>query len=245
MGRGRAAVATRLPVALLAAATACFAAIALDVTDDGPLAHADVRVARWNAGHEPHAVQAWAERVTHAGSAPVLAVVCVLAAAWLLHRRRLLDAATLLVSLGAVVVLAQVLKHAFHRARPHPLPGVQVPGSFSFPSGHAANAVCVFFLLALLLAPRAGRAWALGAALAASAAVGATRVLLDVHYVSDVLAGACVGLALVALALAARRLAPAAVTPEGQLPSGDRGRDRQPDARPAARGARGPARLGP
>lgn len=58
---------------------------------------------------------------------------------------------------------------------------------FSFPSGHALNAFAVGSLLALALPPLALPV------LATAASVAASRVVLGLHWLSDVVAGALVG----------------------------------------------------
>ena len=66
----------------------------------------------------------------------------------------------------------------------------------SFPSGHAARAVIVFGLLALLFGggqSRTIRAYSLGVAMLLSALIGISRIYLGVHWPSDVLAGAAMG----------------------------------------------------
>jgi undecaprenyl-diphosphatase len=65
---------------------------------------------------------------------------------------------------------------------------VDLPDPFSFPSGHAAAATAVASTVAYAQ-PEAGML-----ALPLAAAVCASRVALKVHHVSDVLAGALLGL---------------------------------------------------
>jgi undecaprenyl-diphosphatase len=105
------------------------------------------------------------------------------------------------VRLGAAAVLAnaashalvQILKRTVARPRPcdaqgRPLALVDLPDLHSFPSGHAAAATAVAATIAIaypLLAP--------GALLLATL-VAYSRVALRVHHVSDVLAGAALGL---------------------------------------------------
>jgi len=91
------------------------------------------------------------------------------------------------------------LKALFDRSRPpidmdlHALVGV--PGSPSFPSGHAMSAFAVATAIALL-APRLRRP-----VLAFAAVIAFSRVYLGVHYWLDVLVGAALGAA-IGLALA-------------------------------------------
>lgn len=87
----------------------------------------------------------------------------------------------------------QALKRTVVRARPHLLGGfdplAHVPDAFSFPSGHTAAAGAVVLTLAIAGHP-------LGFALLPLVAlVGASRVYLRVHYVTDVAAGFALGLA--------------------------------------------------
>jgi undecaprenyl-diphosphatase len=93
-----------------------------------------------------------------------------------------------------------VLKRKVRRKRPcdyarHPLYNVQPLGHFpsdrfSFPSGHTLNAFAIGSVIALqfpVLLP---------AVAAVALSVAASRVLLGLHFVSDVVAGAALGAAL-------------------------------------------------
>lgn len=94
--------------------------------------------------------------------------------------------------------------------RPRPPAGLALSHAtgFAFPSGHATDAAAVYGILAVLLA-RSGRraarvaAWAAAAGLIAL--VGLSRLYLGVHWLSDVVAGAALGIAwLVAMFTAGR-----------------------------------------
>ncbi|MFF4297018.1 phosphatase PAP2 family protein [Streptomyces vinaceus] len=119
---------------------------------------------------------------------------------WLLWRRalRLAVWAACTATVGGLVGL--VVKNAVERARPHlPEPVAHAPG-FSFPSGHAMTATTSCAVLLLVLLPLVPRAWRpLPWALAATSVigVGCTRVALGVHWVSDVVGGWLLGLAVV------------------------------------------------
>jgi undecaprenyl-diphosphatase len=91
-------------------------------------------------------------------------------------------------------VVVQVLKRLVARARPCDANGqllalVPLPDPFSFPSGHAAAGMAVAGTLTLALPPAGLFLVPLAFAIAAS------RVALRVHHVSDVVAGAALGLA--------------------------------------------------
>ncbi len=96
--------------------------------------------------------------------------------------------------LGAIV-LSQGLKHLVDRARPvFDAPVAEALGP-SFPSGHALGSAVFWTTCAVLLVPRVGRPRRLlaGAVLVA-VLVAASRVLLGVHYLSDVTGGLLLGL---------------------------------------------------
>jgi membrane-associated phospholipid phosphatase len=111
-------------------------------------------------------------------------------------RRKLPFAAFAALSAAALAGLSvMVLKGLFDRARP-PLadPGLDpvgtVPGSASFPSGHAATAFAAAVAVGMLY-PRFRTPL-----LALAATVALSRVYLGVHFATDVLAGSVLGAAI-------------------------------------------------
>ena len=95
--------------------------------------------------------------------------------------------------------LGALAKLVVRRTRPVVVDPVSHASGYSFPSGHALNATTaaatLLILLRPLLSPTSRRAGvALGAALVI--VVAADRVLLGVHFPSDVVAGVLLGLAL-------------------------------------------------
>lgn len=100
------------------------------------------------------------------------------------------------------LVLNQGIKRLFRRERPtthgDPRYPVRRPSTSSFPSGHASAAA----FAATLLTVWSGAAWApLWVAIAL--VVGFSRAFVRIHFLSDVIAGALVGLALAGIALLA------------------------------------------
>lgn len=145
-------------------------------------------------------------RVSELGSLGV-AVLPVLAGAAVLAVSRRPGAAVAL-ALGFIALFAAVdlIKEEVGRPRP-PLLGPS-PTTDSFPSGHAAYATAwtavAVTLARLRLAglPRWLRVAAVAGGIAATALCGLTRLLLGVHYWSDVVAGWGLGLAIFALTAA-------------------------------------------
>ncbi len=140
----------------------------------------------------PQALQAWS-LVTHLGDARLLTAWTVVVALLLAWRRQHLLLGVWLLGLAGNGLLIRATKATVERLRPvqaHDWP-VVVSGS-SFPSGHAGAATVAWGLSAWLLVrclPPRAQSPVLLAAVLLVAAVGWSRVLLQVHHASDVLAG--------------------------------------------------------
>jgi len=192
---------TRLIVeAVLAALGALvFVLLAAAFVRGGQVVAVDHDFSRWVADNVPGGVE-WVARVFTwlggvVGSTAVAAVAVIVL--WRASRRA--DAIFVVLAVLGITALVAVLKATYERARPDLGSPIPLPHSSSFPSGHAATAVVLYGALGLLLAERArsplrSAAW-LAAAVVMALAIGASRVLLNVHFVSDVAAGFAVGLA--------------------------------------------------
>jgi membrane-associated phospholipid phosphatase len=124
----------------------------------------------------------------------VVYVVVVAAWLWLRGHRRAV-AWTVLVMVGASATTT-ALKLLFRRHRPQWDDPVHALTSFSFPSGHAsgiASGMGVLVVLALLYLNGRPRRAVLTLAPVLVVLVGADRILLGVHNLSDVVAGYAVG----------------------------------------------------
>lgn len=139
--------------------------------------------------------------------------------------RRLLPPATVGAGLAFLVAsgLNALLKAAFERPRPPLADGeltasVALPGSHSFPSGHAMTAFAAATAVAAL---RPSLRWP---ALGLATVIAVSRPYLGVHYWTDVVAGAALGAIIgLAVAILLRRAARALC---GDCPTPAAGRDR-------------------
>ena len=183
---------------LAAASLAGFVAIALDVTHHGLFERHDARIGRWVVANTPHAAVHAAEIVTQVGSWWALVLMAGAGAVALGLRGRRGDALLLAGAYATVSLATNGLKRAFDR--PRPSIGTSL---LSFPSGHTSGATVVLVLLALFLGTRHRPALVAAAALLAGL-VGVTRVVVQAHWTTDVLAGYCLGGTVVASALLLR-----------------------------------------
>ncbi len=144
--------------------------------------------------HVPAALNGFFAAVTFSGSARFLVPVAVMAALALLLARRRFEA----VLVGASVVTATLvvwgMKAIVGRARPALWEAQWYWGS-SFPSGHTLSTAAFATAAALCVAriwPRAGTL-AMALAVLWTGLIAVSRLILGVHWPSDVLAAMCLG----------------------------------------------------
>lgn len=188
----------RLASALVALGAVGFGALALAIRSQYRLVQYDQRitdgVAEW-AG--PDVLRAMAA-ISEMGDTDFITVFAVLILAILLATKHWLLAVGWGVTvLGSSFVIA-LSKEQFQRARPVHLHEFALETTWSFPSGHAAGSLVFYGMLAYVLLVRLPTQWhraVLAAALGAIVLIGASRVILQVHFLSDVFAGYSLALA--------------------------------------------------
>ena len=153
------------------------------------------------AGGRP-SLLAFARFFTALGEPTVLIGAGIAAALWLWYagHRRLPLALIAIILIGRA--LSELQKYWIARVRPDLEPHLVIVKTSSFPSGHATSSMIFYLTLALVLTR--GTRWHRASALAAillSVLIGISRVMLGVHWPSDVIGGWAFGLLWVLLTL--------------------------------------------
>jgi membrane-associated phospholipid phosphatase len=203
-------VATGLALTLALAATAltgCLVGVlALLVRRNDAVVRLDRSAARWAQDHHTAATHRILAEVTNLASTEwVIALAVVVGAVEVVRvPSRWIPVYLAVVTLGDSLV-TNTVKGVVDRARPAIEPVAATLGP-SFPSGHSSTAAAFFAALALLAGRRrthAQKAAFAGLAVGIAVAVACSRVLLDLHWLSDVIAGLALGWGWFALCTAA------------------------------------------
>ena len=160
------------------------------------LAQADRWVAEWGSHHSSSGAIVVLRWMTQLGSSMFVIAALTTVAAVDYLRRRSLEVFAFVAAVGfGQLALSNVLKVMVSRERPSVLRLVAAHG-YSFPSGHTVAASATFSAIALVLGRdrhRRTRAALAGCAALIAVSVAATRALLGVHWLTDVLAGLAIG----------------------------------------------------
>jgi undecaprenyl-diphosphatase len=163
-----------------------------------PLAHLDARVE--NGVHRDATRDGWlgslAKVLTQLGAPAVLEAVTVVLVVVLVVRRRRRLAGYLAACVAGAYALSTTGKLVVDRARPVFDDPISHARGTSFPSGHATGSAAFYLALAVLLLSllrRPPRGLLLAMAVVVPVVVAMTRIVLGVHYLSDVTAGLLIG----------------------------------------------------
>jgi undecaprenyl-diphosphatase len=195
----RAATGLALTIALVLVVVGGFVVgvLGLLVRTHNTLIDVDSSVAPWGRANTDAFVQDVLDAVTSLGGWALTPIVVVVALVEMARRpRQALWAALFVVAVGmGQSVITPSIKHLVERARPIVNPAARSLGP-SFPSGHSAGAAACFAALALVAGRgrhRNTQALLMGAAVAIAVMVAASRVLLGVHWLTDVVGGLALG----------------------------------------------------
>jgi undecaprenyl-diphosphatase len=163
----------------------------LESVDHGAAAHINALI----AGRP--ALVSVVKAVTFLGSTGVLWTVIGASALLLAIRRRWRLVLYLLVTGAGALVMDPILKDLVGRLRPVVAHPVAHGGGNSFPSGHSLGSIVCYGAVYLVFLPATRGRWrtAFTAVIVALVAlIGISRILLGVHYLSDVLGGWTLGI---------------------------------------------------
>ena len=185
-----------LTFALAALCAWAFGGLTQDVVAHDEMALVDPKVTHFVVDHRVAWATTFFKSVTWLGSIVVLIPLVLVVGGYFVARRRdWKPLGKLAAALLGAVLLADIVKPIVARPRP---PAALAIGSFSgwaFPSGHATQAIATWGMLALLCAGmmRRRRVLPVIAAVVVVLVVGASRIYLGAHWLSDVLGGFALG----------------------------------------------------
>ena len=192
---------------VLIAAAFLFGAIAQQVVAGAPLTQLDADLATWL---HRRVGSPWLElllAITHLHSTVAVSCYAVVAAIVLARQQRWRSVVTVIVTVAGGLVLNVLMKLAFQRQRPSFDDPLLTLDTYSFPSGHVAGSTLFYGLCVAWVYRRTPELrWRLAALAVATVAlvlVGLSRMVLGVHYLSDVVAAFAEGVAWLALCLTA------------------------------------------
>jgi undecaprenyl-diphosphatase len=177
--------------------TALAVGLVFDMVDRGSgLAAWDQSVAEWGSRNATESTTRILDGFTDLGGTAYLSVIVIGVAVidYVRHRNAGVFLFLAVAMLG-VVAINNGLKLLVDRERPPVEHLVGTSGS-SFPSGHSSAAAAAWFAIALVVSRYQSRRWrAIAAAVAAliTVTVAASRALLGVHWLTDVIAGVALG----------------------------------------------------
>jgi undecaprenyl-diphosphatase len=180
-----------------------FGGLTQDVTSHDDVALADPHVTAWVIAHRTGWLTSALQVLTWLGSTAFIIPAALATGLYFLIRRRdRRPLALLTAAVAGAVGLYHIVKALVGQPRP---PGAIWIGHYTgaaFPSGHATQSAAFYAMLAIVLSARLSIRWR--AALWSAAAlvvliVGASRIYLGAHWLTDVLAGYALGAAWVAI----------------------------------------------
>ena len=159
------------------------------------LLSADLAVENWVTVHRDLDLTQVFMWITQLGNVYAISALFVFSFLVLLSMRKRVEALCLAGSLLACFLSTYFLKYELERPRPEH--AFYLETSFSFPSGHASMSVVLYGMLAYLLVKRFKKMRQKMLVIVPSVLlvllIGASRIYLDVHYLSDVLGGLLLG----------------------------------------------------
>ncbi|HTE11003.1 MAG TPA: phosphatase PAP2 family protein [Chitinophagaceae bacterium] len=165
----------------------------------------DKKVMQFFSTHSSQSFIEVMKRVTLLGSTTFLFPAYIVLIAWHISKKRTQYAIDITVIAVSSMSMMYALKQFFHRQRPE-LPIIKGISGFSFPSGHALSSFIFCSILMYLvwkgnLQP-VTKYILIALLLLCALTIGLSRVVLNVHYATDVIGGFCLGIIWVIISFA-------------------------------------------
>jgi undecaprenyl-diphosphatase len=194
---------------VVAASVGLFLLIAEDRLEGGGFIRWDHAVLNWFVDHRTDLWVSASKSISNVGSFLVLLLVGIVLAAVLWRRGKgwaLPGAPVVAICLASLT--STIAKAAFDRPRPPIATRATSAALAAFPSGHATHSAAFFLSAALVLCLTSLRTWRsqillLTGAAALAGLVGISRLVLAVHWLSDVVAGLALGTAVAVITVTA------------------------------------------
>jgi undecaprenyl-diphosphatase len=162
----------------------------------------DRKIFQWLAPYTTPALVSVMKFFTFFGSSTFLLPAYVVVIGYFLYKRKFNYSINIAVIACTSTALMYGLKKLFQRKRPD-LPLIASLKTYSFPSGHALSSFIFCMMLAYVISKAnigTPYKWAASILLLLfSLMIGMSRIILKVHYPTDVIAGFCLGLVWVLL----------------------------------------------
>ena len=184
----------RLPTILLLIVAGIFILLSCLVFWDLTSAF-DEALERWVQAQSTPLLDRLMQMITHAGDRLTHILICTALSLFLLWRRRWRAGATIWMAIGVGYAINSLLKLFFGRTRPDLSLIFVAPSGYSYPSGHAMASTVVYGCAAFFLARLLPHFSALirTAVIVIVFFIGLSRIYLDAHWPTDVLAGFAIG----------------------------------------------------
>ncbi len=171
-------------------------AFAVGVGEPGGMATFDGALAEQLRARVPEAALRAIALLTQLGGTPWVASASLAVLLVLLLRREWALAGVWAFAQAGIMPIVSAIKAAVLRPRPLHDHGFVTEAGWSFPSGHALGSVVFYGMLAYVLLRVLPSRWhraVIAGAVSFVVAIGISRILLQVHYFSDVMAGYACG----------------------------------------------------
>lgn len=177
---------------LALACVIAFVELADEIGFDEDIARFDLALSQALATHAGPALLQTMSWITLLGNKEFLIPLGAVVTVVLLLKRERLLACVWAIATASGALLNELLKSIFQRVRPIHDHGILSADGWSFPSGHAAGSMLVYGLLGYVVIRHTPQRWHIPVAIVCVTLivfVGFSRILLQVHYLSDVIAG--------------------------------------------------------